>query len=62
MDKYISDKSNIIKYNMQEVEIDANAYAGYIMITKFRVKPLFDNLPTIVKNRIYEKMQDFLGV
>lgn len=44
-------------YNLQIAEIDANAFAGLVMVEFFHLKPLFEGVSDIVKNRIYERME-----
>lgn len=45
------------KYNLQIAELDANAFAGLIMINFFNLKPLFEGVPKSVKVKIYERME-----
>lgn len=46
------------EYNLQPAEIDANAFAGVVMIEFFGIKPLFQGLPENVKDRIYDAMKN----
>ena len=46
------------EYNLQAAEIDANAFAGAVMIEFFGIKPLFQGLPENVKDRIYDAMKN----
>ena len=46
------------EYNLQQAEIDANAFAGVIMVDFFGIKPLFQGLPENVKDRIYAEMKN----
>ncbi len=48
------------EYNLQPAEIDANAFAGVVMVNFFGIKPLFHGLPENVKDRIYEEMRFLL--
>lgn len=50
---------SIEEYNLQIAELDANAFAGLVMIKFFHLKPLFEGLPDSVKTKIYERM-DYL--
>lgn len=45
-------------YNRQIAEIDANAYAGLVMINLFGVKPLFHGLPSDIVEMIYNRMEE----
>lgn len=45
-------------YNKQIAEIDANAYAGLVMINLFGVKPLFNGLPNDIVKMIYNRMEE----
>lgn len=45
------------EYNLQPAEIDANAFAGAVMVNLSGIKPLFHGLPENVKDRIYEEMR-----
>lgn len=45
------------EYNLQPAEIDANAFAGAVMLDFFGITPLFQGLPENVKDRIYVEMQ-----
>lgn len=46
-------------YNLQDAEIDANAYASLFIQANFGVKPLFQNFPEPIRKKI-EKRIDFL--
>lgn len=46
------------EYNLQPAEIDANAFAGAVMVDFFGIKPLFQGLPEKVKDKIYEEMKN----
>ena len=48
---------SIEEYNLQLVEIDANAFAKMIMINEFNITPLFESLSDKVKLRIHERME-----
>lgn len=61
LEKYQSREkySSIDEYNLQPAEIDANAFGGVVMVTFFKRKPTFDSLSETVKNKIYEKMEEW---
>ena len=50
--------SYIDEYNLQLAEIDANAFAGLIMMNFFKIKPLFKNLSNEVKLAIQNRMDE----
>lgn len=60
-DEYIELGSGISfeNYNLQDAEVDANAYASLFIQANFGVKPLFQNFPESVQKKI-EKRIDFL--
>lgn len=45
------------EYNLQIAEIDANAFAGLIMMEFFYLEPLFKDVPDSVKAKIFERME-----
>lgn len=45
------------EYNLQLAEIDAHAFAGIVMQEFFHLKPLFQGLPDVVKDKIYNRMK-----
>lgn len=47
------------EYNLQTAEIDANAFAGAVMVDCFGIKPLFHGLPENVKEKIYDEMETY---
>lgn len=49
--------SSIEEYNLQPVEIDANAFAALIMIDFFNIKPLFEGMSDKVKHKIHRRME-----
>lgn len=49
--------TSVEEYNLQIAEIDANAFAGLVMIDFFRLKPLFEGVPDSVKAKIFERME-----
>ncbi len=53
--QFNEEKLDINKYNDQEAEIDANAFATAIMVAVFNVKPLFYEFDDKIKEKIYEK-------
>lgn len=48
---------NVEEYNLQLAEIDANAYAGFIMINMFGLQPLFEGMNEKVKKKIEARIQ-----
>ena len=48
---------SIEEYNLQIAELDANAFAGLIMIEFFHIKPLFEGVSDSVKSKIYKRME-----
>lgn len=56
--KPISLCNSVEEYNLQIAEIDANAFAGIIMIEFFHLQPLFEGLSNSVKLKIYERMKE----
>lgn len=53
--KFDKSKKDIERYNEQEAEVDANAFATAIMVAVFNVKPLFYEFDDKIKEKIYEK-------
>lgn len=49
--------SSVEEYNLQIAELDANAFAGLVMIDFFHLKPLFKGVPDSVKTKVYERMK-----
>lgn len=49
--------TSVEEYNLQIAEVDANAFAGLVMIDFFRLKPLFEGVPDSVKAKIFERME-----
>lgn len=45
------------EYNLQFAEIDANAFAGLVMVDFFHLQPLFEGLSDSVKAKIFERME-----
>lgn len=45
------------EYNLQIAELDANAFAGLVMIDFFHLKPLFEGIPDSVKSKLFERME-----
>ena len=52
-----SDQMDLIQYNLQPAEIDANAY-GALVMRDFGIVPLFLGLPEEVKAKIFEREED----
>ena len=44
---------DLIAYNMQPAEIDANAFAAIVMHNVFRLRPLFKSMPEDIIKKIY---------
>lgn len=49
--------SSVEEYNLQVAELDANAFAGMVMIEFFHLKSLFESVPDSVKSKIFERME-----
>lgn len=45
------------EYNLQIAELDANAFAGLVMIEFFHLKPLFEGIPDSIKVKIFERIK-----
>ena len=53
---YVTSSTVDIKtYNMQEIELDANAYAYVVMVSAFNVEPLFNGMDEEVKRHILRR-------
>lgn len=52
-----SDKISIEQYNLQPLEVDANAFAALVMSDFFGIVPRFHNLPESVKVAITDRME-----
>lgn len=50
---------SVENYNLQIAEVDANAFAGLVMIDFFGLKPLFEGIPGYVREKIFDRM-DYL--
>lgn len=48
---------SVEEYNLQIAELDANAFAGLVMMDFFNLKPLFEGLSDSVKAKIFERMK-----
>lgn len=48
---------SVEEYNLQIAEVDANAFAGLVMIDFFGLKPLFEGLSDSVKAKIFDRMK-----
>lgn len=46
---------NVNEYNLQEAELDANAYATAVMVAHFNCHPMFKGLDKMVKDEIYRR-------
>ena len=49
------------EYNLQESEIDANAFAAAVMYELFDLRPLFSNLPEKVRDTIWDWSKYFFS-
>ena len=54
--KIVDQCSSCEEYNLQIAELDANAFAGLVMIDFFHLKPQFDDVPESIWSKIYEQM------
>lgn len=52
---------NIDKYNQQPAEIDANAYAAFVMAKFFGVSPLFNGVSEKTKVKIIKRAEEYLN-
>lgn len=57
--KTIDMLNSVDEYNLQLAELDANAYAGYIMQKCFGLTPLYKGLPEYIKNKIYDMIKTY---
>ena len=61
-ERYLSDYksvdqcSSFEEYNLQIAELDANAFAGLVMIDFFHLKPQFYDVTESIRSKIYEQM------
>lgn len=49
---HASDELDLVAYNMQPAELDANAFAAMVMRDAFGIEPLFEGLPETVRAAI----------
>lgn len=49
---------DLIAYNMQPAEIDANAFAAIVMHDVFRLRPVFQSLPEDIIKKIYARADE----
>lgn len=52
-----SDKISVEQYNLQSLEVDANAFSALVMSDFFGIVPRFQNLPESVKVAINDRMK-----
>lgn len=52
-----SDQINIEQYNLQPLEVDANAFSALIMSDFFGIVPQFQNMPDAVREAINDRME-----
>lgn len=55
--QFNEEKMDINKYNDQEAEIDANAFATAIMVLMFGIRPLFKTLDEETRKKIYAQTE-----
>lgn len=48
-----------VGYNLQTAELDANGFAGAVMVDFFSLKPQFQGLPDEVREKIYRRMEEW---
>lgn len=53
--------SDIDEYNIQDAELDANAYATAVMLVFFKGKPLFNSLNKTAKDEIYRRASKIIS-
>lgn len=56
-----SDATSITDYNLQELEIDANAYAYLVMICMFEARVLFNGFDQMVIEKIMARAEEILN-
>ena len=54
--KSIDQCSSVEEYNLQIAELDANAFAGFVMVSFFHLKPQFNGIPKSVRLKIYNRI------
>lgn len=52
-----SDRISIEQYNLQPLEVDANAFGALIMSDFFGIVPRFRNMPDTVRKAIKDRMK-----
>ena len=52
-----SDRISIKQYNLQPLEVDANAFGALIMSDFFDIVPQFHNMPDAVRKAIHDRMK-----
>lgn len=52
-----SDRISTEQYNLQPMEVDANAFAALVMSDFFGIVPQFQNMPESVRNAISSRME-----
>ena len=53
----VQELASIDEYNLQLAELDANAFAGLVMIDFFQLEPLYEGLSDFAKTKVYERMR-----
>lgn len=48
---------NIEQYNLQPLEVDANAFGALVMSEYFGIVPQFHNMPDTVRKAINDRME-----
>ena len=50
--------ASVEDYSLQFAELDANAFAGMVMVDFFHLMPQFTGVPVSVKSKIFERMEE----
>ena len=54
--------SSVDEYNLQEAEIDANAFAGLVMLSFFKLQPQYQGLSDNVKQKILKRIDEIYKI
>lgn len=58
LDEYrTSDRISAERYNLQPLEVDANAFGALVMAEYFGIVPQFQNMPDTVRKAINDRME-----
>lgn len=52
-----SDRISVERYNLQPLEVDANAFGALVMAEFFGIVPQFQNMPDTVRKAINDRMK-----